>query len=443
MPMRAIPPEEKRALRELRENPKIVEWFDRVQKDGTGSAGTLNVYIHDFRDFLAFAKMTPEELLDTAGKKVMEEQKTGLQKETWAEKLTTAFFNEECKKSARTTCRRKYTAVRSFFRAHGLLFTGKSPDATTMTAPLRVYEDELTKLWDAASLQEKQVLSALRSTGWRPSELVDTAGRDGKVRKGITYEDIKKDLERGEKRLYFERVSKKEGIWVGAFFSVEATNVTKLAMEERKNTGEIFTNETRIFPYGEAQLAQYVRQAAERIGLKITPKTFRKLFRTKCESIIGKDAVYRMAGWAIPGVGKVYNLPPREETLKRFIQIERLVTFEQTAVSSDDARKEALLAFAKMEGYSDAAIEDMRVKFRRGDMTPEDVEKQLKEDLEKIRQRDHLKTEGNDDKEEDCADGHCPEFLQIPEAQLLAHLKDGWQIIKELANGEVIVKRVR
>jgi hypothetical protein len=46
-------------------------------------------------------------------------------------------------------------------------------------------------------------------------------------------------------------------------------------------------------------------------------------------------------------------------------------------------------------------------------------------------------------REETCEDGeHCAEFFQIPEAQLLARLKDGWEIIKELSNGEVIVKRV-
>lgn len=388
MPNRRIPEEEKRALRELGENPKIVEWFDRVKKNGTGSSGTLGLYLHDIRDFLAFAKMTPEEILTTAAEKLREESKSGLQKETWAETLTTSFFNAECKKGARTSAKRKYGAVRSFFRSHGLLFTGKTPDATTETAPLRVYEDELTKFWNAASLQEKQVVSALRSTGWRPSELVDTGGREGKVRKGITYGDIKKDLERGEKRLYFERVSKKESIWIATFFSVEATNITRLVLEQRKNAGEVFTDETRIFPYGEAQLAQYVRQAAERVGLKITPKTFRKMFRTRCESIIGKEAVYRMAGWTIPGVGKVYNLPPREETLKRFLQIERLITFEQTPASSDDARKEAVLTFAKMVGYSEDKIEDMRARFRRGVTTPDEldeIEKALQGEVEKIK----------------------------------------------------------
>jgi integrase len=385
---RIMDPAKKESLAELTQNEKITEWLEKVRKEGTGSVRTAEVYLSDIYDFLAFAKASPEEILAKAGEKRAEELKTGLQKETWAEKLTTSFFNEECKKSARITAKRKYGIVRSFFRAHGLLFTGKTPDATTETAPLRVYEDELTNCWNGASLQEKQALSALRSTGWRRSELVDTKGRDGKVRKGITYGDIKKDLERGEKRLYFERVSKKEAIWVGTFFGVEATNTTKLTLEERKNAGEVFTDETRIFPYGEAQLAQYIRQAAERVNIKITPKTFRKLFRTKCESIIGKDAVYRMAGWSLPGVGKVYNLPPREETLKRFVQIERLVTFEQTAVSSDDARKEAVLTFAKMVGYGEDKIAEMRARFRRGGVTPDEldeIEKALKGEVEKIK----------------------------------------------------------
>jgi hypothetical protein len=31
----------------------------------------------------------------------------------------------------------------------------------------------------------------------------------------------------------------------------------------------------------------------------------------------------------------------------------------------------------------------------------------------------------------------------LESSRALAHLKDGWQIVKELSNGEVIVKRVR
>lgn len=42
----------------------------------------------------------------------------------------------------------------------------------------------------------------------------------------------------------------------------------------------------------------------------------------------------------------------------------------------------------------------------------------------------------------DCPNGHnCPEFKEIPEAELLAHLSQGWQIVHNLQNGRVIVKK--
>lgn len=47
-----------------------------------------------------------------------------------------------------------------------------------------------------------------------------------------------------------------------------------------------------------------------------------------------------------------------------------------------------------------------------------------------------------DNENEDCANGHCsPRFKQIAESDLLEYLRRGWQIVKELSSGEVIVRR--
>ncbi len=104
-----------------------------------------------------------------------------------------------------------------------------------------------------------------------------------------------------------------------------------------------------------------------------------------------------------------------------------------TKRASDDIQKiaklEALKLFAKSSGgFTEADI--ARIKMRKPTATAQEEIDELEKMLAKS-------------KEEDCPDGeHCAEFSQIPEAQLLTHLKDGWEIVKELSDGQIIVKRV-
>lgn len=55
--------------------------------------------------------------------------------------------------------------------------------------------------------------------------------------------------------------------------------------------------------------------------------------------------------------------------------------------------------------------------------------------------RTDIKPKKKDDA--DCPDGeNCGEdFKQIGEAELLRHLKEGWQIVHRLNNGEIIMKK--
>jgi hypothetical protein len=57
-----------------------------------------------------------------------------------------------------------------------------------------------------------------------------------------------------------------------------------------------------------------------------------------------------MAGWALPGVGRNYMLPSPEDTLKSYLRIEALLTFEPKAVSDKDQQIENLLMGAIAQG---------------------------------------------------------------------------------------------
>ena len=99
------------------------------------------------------------------------------------------------------------------------------------------------------------------------------------------------------------------------------------------------------------------------------------------------------------------------------------------------ARLEALKQIAKAMGFSDEELSAISVKRKGLKRTADDIIRDLERQIKRKRQR----TEPNGD----CENGvNCERFEQIPEANLLEYLRQGWQIVKETNNGkEVIVKK--
>jgi len=64
------------------------------------------------------------------------------------------------------------------------------------------------------------------------------------------------------------------------------------------------------------------------------------------------------------------------------------------------------------------------------------VELQIPEEYAKEIERAIREHRGNP-----CPNGEHCEYRQIHESELLQHFKDGWQIVHNLGNGDVIVKR--
>lgn len=317
----------------------VKDWLAEVKAEKTGSAGTARNGLRILGEFCRFMKMNPDELIEAARQAQLKEMTSGLEKKTWAEKQTLAFFNaladgsfrvigSKIEKQARTGAKMYYGYVRSFFRHNGIVFKGKTPQAT-QAKQLELPEPEtLTKIWKAASIDEKLPLGLLRSTGWRPEDVVD-----------LTWNDVKDSYERNEKNIFITKVTQKEDLPVAVCLTEETTEILRLIVERRKQKGEMFTDETKLLPYRYDNLLTYVNNAGERVGVHLVPKIFRKWFRTKCSPIIGKDAVFKMAGWALPGVGRSYELPTRKDTVERYKKVEQLLTFEPKVANAEEIAK--------------------------------------------------------------------------------------------------------
>jgi len=219
---------------------------------------------------------------------------------------------------------------------------------------------------------------------------------------------------------------------------------------------------TFLTPEAKRDLLNYKEWIEQKLGRKLTAEDNIWL------EVYTKYKPLRYRGFS----GLIYELSRNTGVKFSWHDARRWVTtaLEQTGISPNWAK---VIRGRKPGGaeapYSQPAIEQLRAKFREAvpilEFTSSEVPAVPKEVLDRIekleteraeiRRQYHFRT-GDELKEDkkriakeaektkDCPDGaHCAEFSQIPEAQLLAHLKDGWEIIKELSNGEVIVKRVR
>jgi hypothetical protein len=118
---------------------------------------------------------------------------------------------------------------------------------------------------------------------------------------------------------------------------------------------------------------------------------------------------------------------------------------EGAYISPDELRKDYARAMAETTFSSQVDLEkraklseEIMSKLMAGEPLNDEDRRNMRTYDIRLREHGRLRPDKTD-----CADGeHCDEeFKQISEADLLQYLKDGWQIVKELANGEVIVKR--
>ena len=333
-------------LEEVAEFQCVKDWLMEVATRRTGSEGTQRVYLKRLTDYVNYRKKTPDKLV-AEGDAVAK----GKRRTTVAEYQLTKYFRwlEREQKLKRGTAKSKYGAIRSFLRYNEIPFFGKTPTGISRARSHELAKKKLKQAVDAANLYEKYVVCGMACTGMRPGDFVK-----------LVYGDVREDFEAGKERLYIEKQSEKEDLWFGVFLNRQATKYLRQLLEERKRSGEIFNDNTPLLTHRRKgrtgaistwELARIVREAGARVGLKITPKTFRKNFRTNASPRIGRDATCKMAAWKIPGVGGSYFLPPRSKCLELYVEFESMFTYEE------EVEEEVELRVAKrlLEGQLKAA----------------------------------------------------------------------------------------
>ena len=328
----------------LRNYESIRNWLTDVMAERTGSKRTEANYLYYFHTFMAWADenvradITPDDIINMAISKFREDATS-----KYAERITKKWFNWMCDKGklARTTAKTRYGTVRSFFRYNGIRFVGKTPAATVRTRYVLPEKAKLQRMWQIATLFGKVRIGLLNDTGLRPRDAVN-----------LEYGVIKDSFEKNEEYMYIESVSEKEDLSFAVCLTRPTTKLIHAYLEFRIREGEAIADDTPLITerhslgqfIGTNALYRNIRDLGAKVGIKISPKYFRKRFRTSCSPIIGRDATMKMAGWKIPGAGKHYFLPPKSETVKNYRRIERIICLEDIATDLDIAAQKRMSA---------------------------------------------------------------------------------------------------
>lgn len=325
-------------------------WLTDVMSKRTGSKQTKAAYLNYFYEFLRWTRenvreckeldhpATPDDIVNIATSKLRADNM-----DAWAERTTKKWFNWMCGERglARTTAKTRYGVTRSFFRCNRIKFTGRTPAATARTRYIIPEKAKLKEMWQMATLFEKIRVGLLNDTGLRPSDIVN-----------LTYDIIKDSFEKDEELVYIESVSEKEDVPFAVCLTRPMTELMHTYFEFRVREGEVVADDSPIITaryslgqfIGRNQLYRNIRDLGAKVGIKISPKYFRKRFKTECSPIIGRDATMRMAGWKIPGVGGDYFLPSKLQTVESYRKIERIICLEDVVTDLDIAAQKRMSA---------------------------------------------------------------------------------------------------
>jgi len=398
------------------EDKAAEEWLNSQKK------ATFYPYRSHWRRFVKFTGMTGTEILASRQK----------DKEFFWEKKVSEFktwlIDEEGLGSYSATS--ATFAIRGFFAYHRVPLQLRKSERTKMAQRSRKTEDYLFSLEDlrksdeVADLEEKYVLRAGKSFGLRAGDFLR--------------------LSRGDLEPYIGneppisigtyKTQKEEGIVAYPFIDADAQPIIKLMLEKMTRDGRTGQKERMLEFTKEIQLSRNLRRAVQKAGINTGNKQvrfhcLRKFLIDHLSSFMSESKWKQIVGKKISESAYVSPDTLHEDYARTMLEI----TFTKRADEDVQAiaKLEALKIFAKASGrYTDKDI--AKIKMRKPRNLAEEIE-----ELEKlVAEKNHRETNGGT-----CEDGkHCLEFAQIQEAELLERLKNGWEIVKELSDGQLIVK---
>ena len=239
------------------------------------------------------------------------------------------------------------------------------------------------------------------------------------------------------------------------FLQRDAAEALKSYLDNRIGQGWRFKDDDPVFvtestasrgePLKTANIWEVIKQVSPAAGIdshgmwsRLLRKSFRKVLN---QTKIDEDTKEAIMGHKLPGSrGNYFDSHDHDEIAGKYMQC----LFDRGGPSAtvEEARKQTIVDFARMQGVPEEKLIELKRSISQtvraedvARMTGDLIRRSILESQRKAPERKPRKPQTN---------GGLPlyETQIVSENQLLPYLNEGWDIIKELADGRIIVRRM-
>jgi len=382
-------------------------------------------YATGIKLFIDFQHKDPTQILNEYRNDIQENQYKAFEK--WEQIFDDFALHLETEGYKGGSVSLYHSAAKALINANvprSLRLQAKTPEVYSKTIK-GVTIDELRKIWDMCNTRERAFIAVLKDSGISAADVVR-----------LNWGNLE-GYYKGEQWIRIYTLREKEHVEYETFLGPNAVEVLRAYETLRKNKGENLTADSPIFTSTWEPFQRLTAEDLGRIfvgiekktGVEVSTHRLRKFFETYMALTVRHPIIlkYWMGHKIRKGqdVEARYIIPPTPEQLELYKEAYK--TIDLIAKPEAD---ELLKAEIKTR------LEGLNANQRKAFIA--EITTMYGERVRRILKQVHV---SKSDVKPDGAGLEDCDFEQINESQLLSYLKAGWQIVKELQNGEVIVKR--
>jgi integrase len=445
----------------------VERWITSVLNDGTGSDSTKYQYLRLLRGFCEWVGKDPDKLIEERKRELKNKDESVRRR---AEESLSRYFNEleRVRGKSRNTCVMITTVIRSFYKANYVPLVMKTPRVWAQRSDKVPTLEEVKKMVDVSEtpLQRALIIFSAQS------------GQRLGIIRALTYSMVKDSLEKSVPFLHIDvsagledksevKVNKRR-VEYSFFVGQDSIEALKAYLQSRKAAGDRIKDSSLLFvsekkwigkfvPLDAEAINNYVKRAAFKSGLmspiekgtKEKPGMYpihhhclRKFWQTAMEAAgVAKPWYEYMMGHKRPKLDRSYSHPTIDQMKEAYKKAEPYLSVSAVSrPATDDIKKELLLSVmreqAKIFGIDPVRLRIERSKEIRREITPDEEVEAIRDGIIKLRTEPMKLTNGGN---------NCNKYesKMISEEALAEHIEDGWDIVRELRDGRIAIKRLK